>query len=62
MAPVSRLADVQQELDNTKDKSATTLLATEDEILQLRAEYVQSSDHDRFTNMTTEPVCGAHSH
>ena len=40
MVSVFRLADVQLELDNTKDKSATTLLATEDEILQLRAEYV----------------------
>jgi len=28
----------QRELDETKSKSATTLLATEDEILQLKAE------------------------
>ncbi|KAM6938435.1 mitochondria-eating protein [Lycodopsis pacificus] len=32
------LVDAQKELDETKSKSATTLLATEDEILQLRAD------------------------
>lgn len=37
------LADTQKELDETKSKSATTLLATEDEILQLRAEWVVHS-------------------
>lgn len=36
----NRLIDAQKELDDTKSKSATTLLATEDEILQLRAEWV----------------------
>lgn len=39
----NRLADAQKELDDTKSKSATTLLATEDEILQLRAEWVMHS-------------------
>uniref|UniRef100_A0A8C4GXW3 Mitochondria-eating protein n=1 Tax=Dicentrarchus labrax TaxID=13489 RepID=A0A8C4GXW3_DICLA len=34
----NRLADAQNELDETKSKSATTLLATEDEILQLKAD------------------------
>lgn len=38
------LADAQKELDETKSKSATTLLATEDEILQLRAEWVMHSN------------------
>ncbi|KAF7661431.1 hypothetical protein LDENG_00262100 [Lucifuga dentata] len=32
------LIDTQKELDETKNKSATTLLATEDEILQLKAD------------------------
>uniref|UniRef100_A0A7N8YQP7 Mitochondria-eating protein n=1 Tax=Mastacembelus armatus TaxID=205130 RepID=A0A7N8YQP7_9TELE len=35
---LNRLADAQKELDQTKSKSATTLLATEDEILQLKAD------------------------
>jgi len=35
-----RLVDTQQELDVTKRESATTLLATEEEILQLKAEWV----------------------
>lgn len=35
-----RLDDAQKELDDTRNKSATTLLATEDEILQLKAEWV----------------------
>ncbi|XP_037624787.1 mitochondria-eating protein isoform X1 [Sebastes umbrosus] len=34
----AELADAQKELDQTKCKSATTLLATEDEILQLKAD------------------------
>ncbi|XP_074524718.1 mitochondria-eating protein [Halichoeres trimaculatus] len=34
----SELVEAQNELDNTKTKSATTLLATEDEILQLKAD------------------------
>ncbi|XP_034530424.1 mitochondria-eating protein [Notolabrus celidotus] len=34
----SELVEVQNELDDTKSKSATTLLATEDEILQLKAD------------------------
>ncbi|XP_047444046.1 mitochondria-eating protein [Mugil cephalus] len=34
----AELIDAQKELDDTKSKSATTLLATEDEILQLRAD------------------------
>ncbi|KAG8003462.1 Mitochondria-eating protein [Nibea albiflora] len=34
----AELADAQKELDETKSKSATTLLATEDEILQLKAD------------------------
>ncbi|XP_026160972.1 mitochondria-eating protein [Mastacembelus armatus] len=34
----AELADAQKELDQTKSKSATTLLATEDEILQLKAD------------------------
>uniref|UniRef100_UPI0037E858BE mitochondria-eating protein n=1 Tax=Semicossyphus pulcher TaxID=241346 RepID=UPI0037E858BE len=34
----SELAEAQTELDETKNKSATTLLATEDEILQLKAD------------------------
>ncbi len=37
----TRLADTQIELDSTKNKSATTLLATEDEILLLKAEWVR---------------------
>lgn len=36
----NRLVDAHKELDDTKSKSATTLLATEDEILQLKAEWV----------------------
>lgn len=35
---IYRLADAHLQLDNTKNMSATTLLATEDEILQLKAE------------------------
>ncbi|KAG7243775.1 hypothetical protein INR49_008925 [Caranx melampygus] len=35
----AELADAQKELDDTKSKSATTLLATEDEILQLKEEW-----------------------
>ncbi|KAL4635425.1 mitochondria-eating protein isoform X1 [Arapaima gigas] len=38
------LADAQKELDETKSKSTTTLLATEDEILQLRAELRAACD------------------
>uniref|UniRef100_A0A4W6EA37 Mitochondria-eating protein n=1 Tax=Lates calcarifer TaxID=8187 RepID=A0A4W6EA37_LATCA len=34
----AELVDAQKELDETKSKSATTLLATEDEILQLKAD------------------------
>uniref|UniRef100_A0A668A1F5 Mitochondria-eating protein n=1 Tax=Myripristis murdjan TaxID=586833 RepID=A0A668A1F5_9TELE len=34
----AELADAHMELDETKNKSATTLLATEDEILQLKAD------------------------
>lgn len=34
------MEDAQKELDETKSKSATTLLATEDEILELKAEWV----------------------
>ncbi|KAF1386148.1 hypothetical protein PFLUV_G00115150 [Perca fluviatilis] len=34
----AELVDTQNELDETKSKSATTLLATEDEILQLKAD------------------------
>ncbi|XP_068581492.1 mitochondria-eating protein [Cebidichthys violaceus] len=34
----AELVDAQKELDETKSKSATTLLASEDEILQLRAD------------------------
>ncbi|XP_072244833.1 mitochondria-eating protein [Leuresthes tenuis] len=34
----AELMDAQRELDETKSKSATTLLATEDEILQLKAD------------------------
>lgn len=37
-----RLLDVQKELEETKSRSATTLLATEEEILQLKAEWVFS--------------------
>ena len=40
----NRLVDAQMELDETKSKSATTLLATEDEILQLKAEWVIQSN------------------
>lgn len=40
----NRLVDAQKELDETKSKSATTLLATEDEILQLKAEWVIQSN------------------
>lgn len=35
---LNRFMDVQKELDEMRSKSATTLLATEDEILQLKAE------------------------
>ncbi|XP_041913997.1 mitochondria-eating protein isoform X1 [Alosa sapidissima] len=38
------LVDAQLALDDTKNKSATTLLATEDEILQLRAELRSAQD------------------
>lgn len=38
----NRLADVQEELSETKSKSTTNLLASEDEILQLKAEFVKS--------------------
>lgn len=38
-----RLAGVQEELSQTKSKSTTNLLASEDEILQLKAEFVKSS-------------------
>lgn len=34
----TRLDDAQKKLDQTKTKSATTLLATEEEILQLKSE------------------------
>lgn len=37
------LASVQEELDETKNRSVTTLLASEDEILQLKAEWVKPS-------------------
>lgn len=37
------MAGVQEELDETKSKSATALLASEDEISQLKAEWVKSS-------------------
>lgn len=40
----NRLVDAHRELDETKSKSATTLLATEDEILQLKAEWVIQSN------------------
>uniref|UniRef100_A0A8C2H417 Mitochondria-eating protein n=1 Tax=Cyprinus carpio TaxID=7962 RepID=A0A8C2H417_CYPCA len=40
----SRLADTQIELDSTKNKSATTLLATEDEILYLKADLRVAQD------------------
>lgn len=39
----NRLADVQEQLSETKNKSTTNLLASEDEILQLKAESVKSS-------------------
>lgn len=39
----NRMAGVQEELDETKGKSATALLASEDEISQLKAEWVKSS-------------------
>lgn len=39
----NRLAGVQEELSETKNKSTTNLLASEDEILQLKAEFVKSS-------------------
>lgn len=39
----NRLADVQEQLSETKNKSTTNLLASEDEILQLKAEFVMSS-------------------
>lgn len=35
---LNRLSDAQRELNETKSKSATTLLASGDEILQLREE------------------------
>lgn len=38
----NRLAGVQEELSQTKNKSTTNLLASEDEILQLKAEFVKS--------------------
>ncbi|KAJ0032202.1 hypothetical protein NQD34_002283 [Periophthalmus magnuspinnatus] len=38
------LAEAQNELDDTKNKSATTLLATEDEIIQLRADLRAARD------------------
>uniref|UniRef100_A0A8C8GEQ5 Mitochondria-eating protein n=1 Tax=Oncorhynchus tshawytscha TaxID=74940 RepID=A0A8C8GEQ5_ONCTS len=41
---IYRLADAHLQLDNTKNMSATTLLATEDEILQLKAELRASRD------------------
>ncbi|TNM87540.1 hypothetical protein fugu_005761 [Takifugu bimaculatus] len=37
------MAGVQEELDETKSKSATALLASEDEISRLKAEWVESS-------------------
>lgn len=39
--------DAKNELDETKSKSTTTLLATEDEILQLKAEWVLHLYHFR---------------
>uniref|UniRef100_A0A8C6U7D8 Mitochondria-eating protein n=1 Tax=Neogobius melanostomus TaxID=47308 RepID=A0A8C6U7D8_9GOBI len=40
----AELADAHDELDETKNKSATTLLATEDEIIQLRADLRAAHD------------------
>ncbi|KAM8744867.1 mitochondria-eating protein isoform 1-T1 [Acanthopagrus schlegelii] len=40
----AELADAHKELDDTKSKSATTLLATEDEILQLKADLRSAHD------------------
>ncbi|KAM4549134.1 mitochondria-eating protein [Odontesthes bonariensis] len=50
----AELMDAQRELDETKSKSATTLLATEDEILQLKADlrsaHEQMETYKRRTN------------
>ncbi|XP_070688957.1 mitochondria-eating protein [Pempheris klunzingeri] len=40
----AELVDAQKELDETKSKSATTLLATEDEVLQLKADLRSSHE------------------
>ncbi|KAK2907575.1 mitochondria-eating protein isoform X2 [Channa argus] len=42
----AELVDAQRELDETKNKSATTLLATEDEILQLRADLQSAREQE----------------
>ncbi|XP_029285831.1 mitochondria-eating protein [Cottoperca gobio] len=41
----AELVDTQEQLDDTKSKSATTLLATEEEILQLKADLRSAREH-----------------
>lgn len=53
----NRLASVQKELDETKSKSTTTLLANEDEILQLKAEWVMCSSAAAILR-----ICSQHTH
>ncbi|XP_039985111.1 mitochondria-eating protein isoform X2 [Xiphias gladius] len=44
----TELVDAQKELDETKSKSATTLLATEDEILQLKADLRSAHEQEEI--------------
>uniref|UniRef100_A0A3P9J498 Mitochondria-eating protein n=1 Tax=Oryzias latipes TaxID=8090 RepID=A0A3P9J498_ORYLA len=46
----AQLLHVQKELEETKSRSATTLLATEEEILQLKAELVSFSSREFLCN------------
>ncbi|XP_073501603.1 mitochondria-eating protein [Phyllobates terribilis] len=48
------LLEAQMELEETKTKSATTLLATEDEILQLRADLRTAHDKIELRNLVSE--------
>ncbi|KAK2835875.1 hypothetical protein Q5P01_016359 [Channa striata] len=52
----AELVDAQRELDKTKSKSATTLLATEDEILQLKADLRSAHEQVETYKMKVESL------